>query len=85
MFSAYALQMYRRTHIWKCDVNKVAMQLYWNHAFALLFSCKSAVCLQNTLFEEPLWVAAGEKTYGSGHALSAPLKPCGSQDYVTFI
>ena len=79
------LQMYRRTHMWKCDVNKIAMQLYWNHTFALLFSCKSVVCLQNTLFEEHLWMTACENTYGSGYSASSLLKPWGSQDDVTFI
>ena len=56
------------------------LQLYLNHTFALLFSGKSAVCLQNTLFQEHLWVTACENTYGPRHSVSALLKPCGSQD-----
>ena len=32
----------------KCDFNKVALQLYWNHTLAWVFSCKSAAYFQNT-------------------------------------
>ena len=32
----------------KCDFNKVALQLYWNHTSAWVFSCKFAAYFQNT-------------------------------------
>ena len=35
-------QIYRRTPMPKCDFNKVAKQLYWNHTSAWVFSCKFA-------------------------------------------
>ena len=35
-------QIYRRTPMPKCDFNKVAKQLYWNHFSAWVFSCKFA-------------------------------------------
>ena len=41
-------QIYRRTPMPKCDFNKIALQLYWNHTLALVFSCKFAVYFQNT-------------------------------------
>ena len=31
--------IYRRTPMSKCDFNKVARQLYWNHTLAWIFSC----------------------------------------------
>ena len=40
--------IYRRTLMLKCDFNKVALQLYWNHTSTWLFSCKFAVYFQNT-------------------------------------
>ena len=33
-------QIYKRTPMPKCDFNKVAKQLYWNHTLAWVFSCK---------------------------------------------
>ena len=33
----------------KCDYNKVAKQLYWNHTSALVFSCNFSVYFQNTI------------------------------------
>ena len=33
-------QIYRRTPKPKCDFNKVAKQIYWNHTSAWVFSCK---------------------------------------------
>ena len=33
-------QIYRRTPMPKCDFNKVALQLYWKHTSAWVFSCK---------------------------------------------
>ena len=35
-------EIYRRTPMPKCDLNKVAKQLYWNRTSAWLFSCKFA-------------------------------------------
>ena len=37
-------QIYRRTPMPKCDSNKVAKQLYWNHTSEWMFSCKFAAC-----------------------------------------
>ena len=51
-------QIYRRTTMQKCDFNKVAKQLYWNHTSAGLFSCKFAAYFQNSFFIKHLWVAA---------------------------
>ena len=42
-------QIYRKTPMSKCDFNKVANQLYWNHTLAWVFFCKFAVYFQNTL------------------------------------
>ena len=41
-------QIYRRTPMLKCDFNKVAKQLYWNHTSTWVFSCKLAAYFQNT-------------------------------------
>ena len=35
-------QIYRRTPMPKCDLNKVALQLYWNHTSAWVLACKFA-------------------------------------------
>ena len=51
-------QIYRRTPMRKCDFNKVALQLYWNHISALAFSCKCAAYFQNTFSPEHPWVTA---------------------------
>ena len=40
-------QNYRRTPMPKCDFNKVALQLYWNHTWAWVFPGKFAAYLQN--------------------------------------
>ena len=40
-------QSYRRTPILKCDFNKFAKQLYWNHLSVLVFSCKFTVYFQS--------------------------------------
>ena len=40
-------QIYRRTPMSKCNFNKVARQLYWNHTFAWVFSCKFAAYFKN--------------------------------------
>ena len=47
-----------RTPMLKCDFNKAALQIYWNHTSAWVFSCKSAAYFQNTYFLEHLWMAA---------------------------
>ena len=41
-------QIYRRTPLLKCDFTKVALQLYWKHLLARVFSCKFAAYFQNT-------------------------------------
>ena len=35
----------------KCDFNKVAKQLYWNHTSAWVFSCNFGACFQNTFLK----------------------------------
>ena len=47
-------QIYRRTPMPKCDINKLALQLFWNRTSAWLFSCKFAAYLQNT-FPKNIW------------------------------
>ena len=42
----------------KCDFNKAALQLYWNHASACVFSCKFAAYFQDIFSKEHLWMAA---------------------------
>ena len=39
-FSENMQQIYWRTPMPKCDFNKVALQLYWNHTSTWVFSCK---------------------------------------------
>ena len=51
-------QIYRRTPISKWDLNTVALQRYWNHTSAWVFSCKFASYFQNSFFLEHLWTAA---------------------------
>ena len=41
-------QIHRRTAMPKCNVNKVAKQLYWNRASAWVLSCKFVAYFQNT-------------------------------------
>ena len=41
-------QVYWRKPIQKCDFNKVALQIYWSHTSAWMFSCKLAAYFQNT-------------------------------------
>ena len=53
-------QIYRRTSMTKCDLNKFAKQIYWNHTSAWMISCKFTVYFQNTFYEEQLWMAASE-------------------------
>ena len=45
-------QINRRTPMPKCDFNKVALQLYWNHALASVFSCKFDAYFQNTFLKK---------------------------------
>ena len=41
-------EIYRRTSMLNCDFNKVALQLYWIHTLAWMFSCKCPAYFQNT-------------------------------------
>ena len=50
-------QFYRRISMPKCNLNKVALQLYWSHASAWVFSYKFAAYFQNNFSQEHLWVA----------------------------
>ena len=40
-------QLYKRISMPKCDFNKVAFQLHWNHTSAWLFFCKFVAHFQN--------------------------------------
>ena len=62
-FSENMHRIYRRTPMPKCDLNKVAKQLYWNHTSEWVFSYKFAAYFQNAFFKEHLWVAASENRY----------------------
>ena len=42
----------------KCDFDKVAKQIYWDHTSAWVFSCKFAAYFQNTFCYEHLRTAA---------------------------
>ena len=44
------LQIYRRISMRRCDFNKAANQLYWNHSSGWLFSCKFAAHFQEHIF-----------------------------------
>ena len=57
-------QIYRRTPMPKCDFNKVAKQLNWNHTSAWVFSCKFAAYFQNTFSWEHLWVTVLVSIHG---------------------
>ena len=52
MYSKNMQQIYRRTQMPKCYFNKVALQFYWNHTSAWLFSCKLAAYFQNIFSQE---------------------------------
>ena len=41
-------QIYRRIPMPKCNFNRVAKQLYWNHTSAWVFSCKFVAYFQNS-------------------------------------
>ena len=43
-------QIHSSTPMPKCDLNKVAEQLYWNRTSAWVFSCKFAAYFQNNFF-----------------------------------
>ena len=43
-------QIYKRTPMPKCDFNKFALQLYWSHTLAQVFSCKFAAYFHNTFY-----------------------------------
>ena len=60
-------QIYRRTHMPKCNCNEVALQLYWNHISSWVFSCKLAAYFQNTISEEHLWRISYKKTDKPDH------------------
>ena len=49
-YSENMQQIYRRTSMHKCDFNKDAKWLYWNHTLAWVFPCKFAAYFQNTFF-----------------------------------
>ena len=42
----------------KCNFNKVAKHLYWNHTSTWVFSCKFAAYFQNTFSYQRLWRVA---------------------------
>ena len=46
-YSETMQQIYKRMTMPKCGFNKVALQLYWNHTLAWMFSCKFAAYFQN--------------------------------------
>ena len=50
-------QINRRTPMPKCDFNKDALQLYWNHTSAWVLSCKFPYLSKVTSMESPLWGA----------------------------
>ena len=54
-------QIYRRAPMPKCDFNKDALQLYWNHTSAWVISCKFAAYFQNTFYWEYLRMAASDE------------------------
>ena len=53
--------IYRKTPMPKCDFNKVALQLYWNHTSAWVFSCRFAAYFQNTFSWEFIWRTASRQ------------------------
>ena len=56
-------QIYRRKPMPKCDFNKFAKQLCWNHTSAIVPSCKFAANFQNTFSWEHLWRLQGFVKY----------------------
>ena len=60
-FSEAAIRRYSTEKVLpRCAFNKVALQLYWNHTSALVFSCKFVEYFQNTLSWEHHWMAASD-------------------------
>ena len=57
-YSETMQQIYKRMTMPKCGFNKVALQLYWNHTLAWMFSSKFAAYFQNTFSQEHLWTTA---------------------------
>ena len=57
----YSLDLQENT-MPKCDFNKVANQLYWNHIAVWVFCCKFATYFQNTFSKEHLWRTASDRT-----------------------
>ena len=55
------LKIFMRTPMPKCDFNKVALQLYWSHTLAWVFSVKFAAYFQNTFFKK-LWKNNNNRT-----------------------
>ena len=53
------LQIYRRT-MPKWSFNKAAMQRYWNHTSALMFSCKIVAYFQINFYKEDVWETASD-------------------------
>ena len=49
-YSKNMQHIHRSAPMPKCDLNKVAEQLYWNRTSAWVFSCKFAVYFQNNFF-----------------------------------
>ena len=67
-------QIYRRTPMPKCNFNKIALQLYWNHASARVLSYKFVAYFQNTFSQEHLWAAASDTCFGTWYyAITASL------------
>ena len=56
-------QIYRRTPMPKYDFDKVALQVYWNHTLAQVFSCKFSAYFKDTFSKEHLWAAAPHATW----------------------
>ena len=53
--------IYKRTLMQKCDLNKVASQLYWKHTSAWVVSRKFAAVFQNTFLQERIWRAPSKE------------------------
>ena len=56
-------EIYRRTPMSKCDLNKFTLQLYWNHTLIWVFSCEFAAYFQNTFSQKHLWTAASDNSF----------------------
>ena len=51
-------QIYWWTPMTKCDFDKVAFELYWNHTSAWVLSCKFAAYFQDIFLQKHLWRVA---------------------------